>query len=146
MDLHAFFAGEVKPALGCTEPVAVALAAAVAARELPGEPERIALKLSINIFKNGRDVGIPGTDGLRGNAVAAALGALAGDPDKGLLVLEGSPPPTRPGPRPWSMPAGWGWRFCPRPRPSSSRAGSRGRAARPWPPSRTATTTSAAWR
>lgn len=92
MDLHAFFAGEVKPALGCTEPVAVALAAAVAARELPGGPARINLKLSINIFKNGRDVGIPGTDGLRGNAVAAALGAIAGDPDKGLLVLEGVTP------------------------------------------------------
>jgi L-cysteine desulfidase len=89
MDLHSFFTNEVKPALGCTEPVAGARAAPTAARELADRPERIGLKLSINIFKNGRDVGIPGTDGLRGNAVAAALGALAGDPAKGLLVLQG---------------------------------------------------------
>lgn len=89
MNLHEFFAMEVKPAMGCTEPVAVALAAAVAARELDGPVEGIELEMSLNIYKNGRDVGIPGTSGLRGNRIAAALGALAGNPDKGLLVLEG---------------------------------------------------------
>ncbi|MGE4298765.1 MAG: serine dehydratase subunit alpha family protein [Desulfovibrionaceae bacterium] len=91
MDLHVFFRNEVKPALGCTEPVAVALATARAACELGREPESIRLRLSMNIYKNGRDVGIPGTDGLRGNRVAAALGALAGDASKGLMVLEGVP-------------------------------------------------------
>ncbi len=89
MDLHEFFAAEVKPALGCTEPGAVALAAAAAAARLPGPPERIHLRLSANIFKNGKSVGIPGADGLRGNLAAAALGALAGDPAAGLEALGG---------------------------------------------------------
>ncbi len=88
MDLRSFFEQEVKPALGCTEPGAVALAAATAARALPEKVESIHLRLSANIFKNGQSVGIPGTRGLRGNRLAAALGALAGVPEKGLLVLE----------------------------------------------------------
>lgn len=91
MDLHEFFANEVKPAMGCTEPVAVALAAAYAAREFEGEIESIDLDVSLNIYKNGRDVGIPGAMGLRGNRIAVVLGALAGDASKGLLVLEGIP-------------------------------------------------------
>ena len=91
MDLRSFFEQEVKPALGCTEPGAVALAAATAARALPYEVESIRLRLSANIFKNGIAVGIPGTRGLRGNLLAAALGALCGDPEKGLLVLENVP-------------------------------------------------------
>ncbi len=89
MDLSTFLYNEVKPAIGCTEPVAVALAAAYAAREFDGEIAEINLETSLNVYKNGRDVGIPGTDGLRGNRIAAALGALAGDAGKGLLVLEG---------------------------------------------------------
>ena len=88
MNLHEFFKDEVKPALGCTEPGAVAFTAATAARHFEGEIEHITLKVSVSIFKNGRDVGVPGTEGLRGNEVAAALGALAGNPDKGLMVLE----------------------------------------------------------
>ncbi|MBG3876503.1 serine dehydratase subunit alpha family protein, partial [Desulfovibrio oxamicus] len=87
MDIAAFFAAEVKPALGCTEPGAVALAAATAARHLPGPPERIHLRLSANIYKNGQSVGIPGAQGLRGNMLASALGALAGDADMGLQAL-----------------------------------------------------------
>ena len=88
MDLRSFFEQEVKPALGCTEPGAVALAAATAARSLPCKVESIRLRLSANIFKNGVAVGIPGARGLRGNLLAAALGALCGNPDKGLLVLD----------------------------------------------------------
>jgi L-cysteine desulfidase len=88
VELHTFFENEVKPALGCTEPVAVALATARAKQELGKTPDVITLRLSGNIFKNGRDVGIPGTNGLKGNLVAAALGALAGDASKGLMVLE----------------------------------------------------------
>ncbi len=91
MDLRSFFEQEVKPALGCTEPGAVALAAATAARALPHDVKSIRLRLSANIFKNGIAVGIPGTRGLRGNLLAAALGALCGDPEKGLLVLENVP-------------------------------------------------------
>ncbi|EPR43570.1 UPF0597 protein yhaM [Desulfovibrio sp. X2] len=87
MDLNAFFSAEVKTALGCTEPGAVALAAAAAAARL-GEPaRRIHLRLSANIFKNGKSVGIPGTGGLAGNLAAAALGALAGDAEAGLEAL-----------------------------------------------------------
>ncbi len=77
MELHTFFDNEVKPAMGCTEPVAVALATARAKSVLGKNPDTIALRLSGNIYKNGRDVGIPGTNGLKGNLIAAALGALA---------------------------------------------------------------------
>lgn len=88
MDLHAFFTNEVKPALGCTEPGAVALAASAGARYLDGPPRHIHLRLSANIYKNGQSVGIPGASGLKGNLLAAALGALGGNPDKGLQALE----------------------------------------------------------
>ena len=88
MDLHEFFKNEVKPALGCTEPVSVAFCAAVAASHLEGELQSMHLAMSVNIYKNGSDVGIPGTGGRRGNELAAVLGALAGDPAKGLLVLQ----------------------------------------------------------
>lgn len=91
MELHTFFDNEVKPAMGCTEPVAVALATARAKNVLGKNPDTIALRLSGNIYKNGRDVGIPGTNGLKGNLIAAALGALAGDAAKGLMVLEKVP-------------------------------------------------------
>ncbi len=79
----------VVPALGCTEPVSVALAAAAAARALGKEPERITLTLDRYILRNAIAVGIPGT-GSRGVAVAAALGAFAGDPDRALMVIEGA--------------------------------------------------------
>ncbi|MHC1713361.1 MAG: serine dehydratase subunit alpha family protein [Solidesulfovibrio sp.] len=88
MDLHAFFTNEVKPALGCTEPGAVALAASAGVRYLDGPPRHIHLRLSANIYKNGQSVGIPGASGLKGNLLAAALGALGGNPDKGLQALE----------------------------------------------------------
>ncbi|WP_461208300.1 L-cysteine desulfidase family protein [Desulfocurvus sp. DL9XJH121] len=92
MDLHEFFHSEVKPALGCTEPVSVAFCAAVAASHLTGELESMHLAMSVNIYKNGRDVGIPGTGGRRGNELAAALGAMAGDPALGLMVLKNVTP------------------------------------------------------
>ena len=94
MNLHAFFRSEVKPTLGCTEPGAVAYAAAVAARHLPDAVLRIRLSMSVAIYKNGRSVGIPGTSGLRGLTLACVLGALGGDPDKGLMALEGLAPET----------------------------------------------------
>ena len=92
MDLAVFFRQEVKPALGCTEPGAAAYAAATAARLLQGKPQRLDMDLSLGMFKNGRNVGIPGSGGLRGSRLAAAMGALAGDPQKGLMALEGLPP------------------------------------------------------
>ncbi len=92
MDLVEFFAREVKPALGCTEPGAAALAAATAGRLLRDEIRSLELKLSLGMFKNGRDVCIPGSNGLRGTRLAAAMGALGGDPEKGLTALAGLPP------------------------------------------------------
>ena len=92
MDLHVFFRSEVKPTLGCTEPGAVAYAAATAARRLPEPVTGIRLEMSVAIYKNGRSVGIPGTNGLRGLTLACVLGALGGDPDKGLMALDGLSP------------------------------------------------------
>lgn len=89
MELGIFFKNEVKPALGCTEPGAVALAASWAAHHGGGEVRGIRLYLSPNIYKNGLHAGIPGTDGHTGNLLAAALGAMKGDPEKGLMSLEG---------------------------------------------------------
>lgn len=78
---------EVVPALGCTEPIAVALCVAKA-RELLGEmPEKIRLSLSGNIIKNAMGVGIPGT-GMIGLPIAVALGALIGKSELGLEVLQ----------------------------------------------------------
>ncbi|NDV23178.1 serine dehydratase subunit alpha family protein [Desulfovibrio sp. JC022] len=80
---------EVSPALGCTEPVAIALATAAAASVMPGKrPDKIEVWVDPNIYKNGLAVIIPGTGGLNGLDTAAALGALYGDPSLGLEVLE----------------------------------------------------------
>lgn len=77
---------EVMPALGCTEPISLALAAAIAAKHLGGAPERIEAEVSANLMKNGMGVTVPGT-GMVGLPIAAAVGALGGDPDGGLEVL-----------------------------------------------------------
>lgn len=82
---------EVKPALGCTEPISLALAAAVAASKLEGTVERIEAWVSPNLMKNGMGVTVPGT-GMVGLPVAAALGAIGGDPHAGLEVLRGASP------------------------------------------------------
>lgn len=82
---------EVVPALGCTEPIAVALAVAKA-REVLGEiPELVTVLVSPNILKNGMGVGIPGT-GMVGLHIAAALGAHFGKSTAGLQLLEGLSP------------------------------------------------------
>ena len=77
---------EVVPAIGCTEPVAVALCVAKASETLGKEPESISLHLSANILKNAMGVGIPGT-GMIGLPIAVALGALVGRSEYGLEVL-----------------------------------------------------------
>jgi L-cysteine desulfidase len=82
---------EVIPALGCTEPVSIALAAAIACKYLSATPERIAAKVSANLMKNGMGVTVPGT-GMVGLPIAAAVGALGGDPDAGLEVLKNLTP------------------------------------------------------
>lgn len=93
LSLKEFLAREVKPALGCTEPAAVALATARANEELPPEPIiDITVMVSDNVYKNGMAVVIPGTDGARGNAIAAALGALCGKSAYSLEVLKDCTP------------------------------------------------------
>lgn len=77
---------EVIPAIGCTEPVAVALAAAKAAEVLEHRPEKIKVLLSANILKNAMGVGIPGT-GMVGLPIAVALGTLIGKSAYELEVL-----------------------------------------------------------
>ncbi|WP_417016183.1 serine dehydratase subunit alpha family protein [Alistipes sp.] len=77
---------EVIPAIGCTEPIAVALCVARATETLGTEPERIAVRLSANILKNAMGVGIPGT-GMIGLPIAVALGALIGRSEYQLEVL-----------------------------------------------------------
>lgn len=77
---------EIIPAIGCTEPVAVALAAAKAAEALGCRPEKIEVFLSANILKNAMGVGIPGT-GMVGLPIAIALGVLIGKSIYGLEVL-----------------------------------------------------------
>ena len=77
---------EVVPAIGCTEPIAVALCTARAAELLGAGPEKIAVRLSANILKNAMGVGIPGT-GMIGLPIAVALGALIGRSEYRLEVL-----------------------------------------------------------
>ena len=83
-----FLRQEVKPALGCTEPGAVALAVAKACEQLEGQADKLDVVVSNSIYKNGIAVGIPGTDGLRGNEIAAALAVFGGKSGYGLEVLK----------------------------------------------------------
>lgn len=78
---------EVVPAVGCTEPIAVALCVSKATERLGVRPEKIDVKLSANILKNAMGVGIPGT-GMIGLPIAIALGALVGKSDYQLEVLK----------------------------------------------------------
>lgn len=78
---------QVKPALGCTEPVAVALAAVRAKEILGGEIEKITVKVNSNVLKNGMGVGIPGTKE-RGLVFAVALGLVIGKSEYGLEVFK----------------------------------------------------------
>ena len=82
---------EVVPAIGCTEPIAVALCVAKAAETLGCRPQQIDVRLSANILKNAMGVGIPGT-GMIGLPIAIALGALIGKSDYQLEVLRDCTP------------------------------------------------------
>lgn len=82
---------EVVPAIGCTEPIAVALCVAKATETLGCRPEKITVILSANILKNAMGVGIPGT-GMIGLPIAVALGALIGKSEYQLEVLRDSSP------------------------------------------------------
>ena len=83
---------EVVPAIGCTEPIAVALCTARTRELLDAEPQRIRVLLSANILKNAMGVGIPGTGGMIGLPIAVALGALVGRSAYKLEVLRDATP------------------------------------------------------
>ncbi len=80
---------EMVPALGCTDPIGIAFCAAVARKYSRGDIIKIEAWLSKNLIKNVMAVIIPGSNGMCGAGIAAALGAVCGDPDKKLEVLEG---------------------------------------------------------
>lgn len=79
---------ELVPALGCTEPIAIAYAAAKARELLGMKPDKLVAECSGNIIKNVMGVIVPNSGGNKGIAIAAILGALAGDPNAELKVLE----------------------------------------------------------
>lgn len=80
---------ELVPAMGCTEPIAVAYAAALARKTLALTPDQVDIRVSANIIKNVKSVVVPHTGGLRGIGAAAAAGIVAGDADRELEVLAG---------------------------------------------------------
>ena len=82
---------ELKPAMGCTEPIAMAYAAAKARATLGAIPDKIRLWVSGNIIKNVKSVVVPNTGGLHGMAAALCAGIIAGDADKELQVIAGVP-------------------------------------------------------
>ena len=79
---------ELLPAMGCTEPIAVAYAAALAREALGALPERVEISVSGNILKNVKSVIVPNTGGLKGVTAAAAAGIVAGKACRKLQVLE----------------------------------------------------------
>ena len=86
-NLLAILRDGLAPALGCTEPIALAFSTANAATKAEGNLEKIKIRVNRNIYKNGLRVGIPGTN-KTGLYVAAALGYLIGEPEKELEVIE----------------------------------------------------------
>ena len=81
--------GELVAAMGCTEPIAIAYCAAKAAQALGCQPERLRVACSGNIIKNVKGVVVPNSGGRKGIDTAAVLGAVGGDPERGLEVIAG---------------------------------------------------------
>ena len=88
MDYISLLQKEMRPAFGCTEPIALAYAAAKAASVLDEFPNHIHAQCSANIIKNVKSVVIPNSGGRKGLAAATVLGAIVGHPERELEVLE----------------------------------------------------------
>ena len=78
---------ELVPAMGCTEPIAIAYAAAKAREVLGALPERVEIGVSDNIIKNVKSVVVPNTNGMRGIEAAAVAGIVGGNAEKQLEVI-----------------------------------------------------------
>ena len=79
---------ELRPAMGCTEPISIAYAAAEAKKILGDIPDKVEIEVSRNIIKNVKSVVVPHTGGMRGIQAAAAAGIIGGNAEKELEVLE----------------------------------------------------------
>ena len=91
----SILAEELIPAMGCTEPIALAYAASRAREHMTCDPERIVARCSGNMIKNVRCVAIPNSDGMIGIEAAVALGAFGGNAELGMEVLEAVGPADR---------------------------------------------------
>ena len=83
---------ELLPAMGCTEPISVAYAAALARDTLGALPEKVEISVSGNILKNVKSVVVPNTGGMKGVTSAAAAGIVGGDTSKKLEVISSVTP------------------------------------------------------
>ena len=81
---------EVFPALGCTEPIAVAYAASIAAKEIQGGIKEINITVDPGVYKNGLAITVPNTGGEKGNLIAGILGALIKQPELKMEILKGA--------------------------------------------------------
>ena len=81
---------EVFPALGCTEPIAVAYAASIAAKEIQGGIIEINITVDPGVYKNGLAITVPNTGGEKGNLIAGVLGALIKQPELKMEILKGT--------------------------------------------------------
>lgn len=88
MDYGKILKNELVLALGCTEPIAIAYAAALVKKQLGQSPRKLEISVSGNIIKNVKDVIVPNTNGLKGIEVAMIAGMLSDRPDSELEVLE----------------------------------------------------------
>lgn len=79
---------ELVPAMGCTEPIAIAYGAAKARETLGALPDRVLVEASGNIIKNVKSVIVPNTGGMKGIEAAAAVGIVAGQADRSLLNMK----------------------------------------------------------
>ena len=82
---------ELVPAMGCTEPIAIALTAATAKSRMKGKVESVDVRVSGNIIKNVKSVIVPNTGRLKGIKAAVAAGIVAGDADRELQVISDVP-------------------------------------------------------